>query len=392
MNKPINKFYLFITLFVIIFVCLFRVELYKYAYNLNLIHETEANLLILSDDNDTSTTITPILDNLINKNKNIIYCSSFQTGWNDLTNNVIRETIEIESPPCYFNKINELTKQPALISEDAYLTLSGVVNSQTNGFIKAALKNKFPNIHTNNDLLFEYNTMQNSLFIFSVLFKNLSFVNEFTKIEKFKFNCIDKKISYVEAFGIENNDTNFNILDKQIEIFYENNENKNLNNNQVNKYQFVIKLKTKSESDEVIISNFEPESSLEKTYNKINKCINNSNNRKKLSSYSSVIIPKIDFDIIYNYNAINNKKILNVKYKDYAIVSAKQKIRFNLNEKGVYLFSNFMTIFDMAGPKPINFLINEPFFIYLKTKFASYPYFMAYIANDELLKKVNHKY
>ena len=95
-------------------------------------------------------------------------------------------------------------------------------------------------------------------------------------------------------------------------------------------------------------------------------------------------MPKVHFDIMMTYNKISGK-IKTGKYEKYTIYNVGQKIKLNLNEKGAYLLS-YATIARYIGERK-TFIINRPFFIYLKDKGKSAPYFMAYIADDTLLVK-----
>ena len=60
-----------------------------------------------------------------------------------------------------------------------------------------------------------------------------------------------------------------------------------------------------------------------------------------------------------------------------------------MNESGAELKS-FAAFLAVTGPND-PYVVDRPFVIYLKEKKSKYPYFMAYIANDELLVKFEEK-
>jgi len=86
------------------------------------------------------------------------------------------------------------------------------------------------------------------------------------------------------------------------------------------------------------------------------------------------------------YEKIIGKGITTGKYKGYLFNKAFQKIKFKLNERGAVLYSFFGGT-ALMGLFPQHYIIDGPFFVYLKNKDSSLPYFMLYIANDEFLVK-----
>jgi len=384
LNK-INKY--FLILFAISFFLILCVVFKSEIYNQSNILEYEARPMYLSDSNESTIIVTPILDTEIDKDKNLIYCSTIQMAWNELSNNQLKQTLEIETPPHYLKKLNSLLKQKPLVSHDAYLVLAGIADSLTSKKIETALKNKFKGKLSDEEASFNFNITSGYAYAVSVLFKDLLFNKEYEIIEKHKIKFKDKEV-FVEAFGIV--ETDFDTrrgLSDQFEVFHENDKITSLSTEEL----FVIKLKTKSESDEVIVSNCKPEETLEKTYKKLNDYISLPEKRHILSHDAKLKIPKINFDITNNFKKMTNKKIINDTYKGRFIAEFIQKIKFKLNEKGVRIFSTGIIYEGMnINDLPRHFIIKGPFFIYLKDKNADLPYFMAYIANEELLVKSDH--
>jgi hypothetical protein len=99
-------------------------------------------------------------------------------------------------------------------------------------------------------------------------------------------------------------------------------------------------------------------------------------------------IPKVSFDITTNFSSLENVRSEN---KHYRINTAKQRITFYLNEKGVEITSEGeaeITFFEPPAEgeiKPKKMLFNKPFFIMLKRTDNINPYFASWIANAELL-------
>lgn len=350
-----------------------------YYFNFSEMKNDKPATLYLTDSNSSSTIVTPVLNAKIDPLKNMIFCSSVQMAWNDLINNFFKDSIEVENAPEYLYELNALKDQKPLLSDDAYLIISGIADYSTNSKIIKSLKEKFGNMLPMNELNIPLNIAKGNLFAFAFLLKILKFQKEFNKINKHHF-YFDNQKKIVKAFGIEDStDTAGNQkLIKQIEVFHD------------SKYdtgfipEFVIKFISNSKSDEIIISNFKPEATLEKTYFKIKNYILKPENYIKIPPRVHIAIPKINFDININYQKLCGK-IKN--HDDYTINTVFQKIQFELNEKGVILKS--YSLISVSTGMPISYIIKGPFFIYLKDKNHDLPYFMAYIANDELLVKSN---
>ncbi|HPG59039.1 MAG TPA: hypothetical protein PKW98_14560 [Candidatus Wallbacteria bacterium] len=347
----------------------------KYIYDNFLAKEPEE--IKLSDSSDSNITVTPVLDIRIDKKKNMIFCSTVQMAWNELTK-INEKIIEISKPSEYVSKLNLLADQLPLLSEDAYLVMAGLANYLTPQKIKEALKSKFGKVLPASELDISLNEIkQGDIYSFSFLFKNLIFKKEFKKIDRHLFKFNGKK-SYVKAFGFSPGSSEKEEMIKQCDVYYDK-KNSSISNN-----FFVIKMKTKSDSDEIVISNFNPEETLEKTYKSINDFINNPENKGLIRNDSYLRIPKVHFNILINYNNMCGE-IKTGKYKKYLIGNAIQKIKFNLNEKGAYLLSYALITYCVGELE--KFIIDRPFFIYLKDKEKNAPYFMTYIADDTLLVK-----
>jgi len=361
------------------------------------------------------TTITPILEAKIEKEKNLIYCSTFQMAWNKLTN-LLEETIEIENAPDYISLLNSSIKNTPYIPEKSYIALAGLKKDKIVEKINIILKKKFKISN------FLKDNLKNDLDIIAfAYFKNkLKFKHEFEKNDtplKFKYGSYEVDIA---SFGIKKylyNDPNQqkHLRAKQVEILY-------WSNGEFVPKGVIIKLNTLSSSDEIIISTLSTESTLKRTYEKIKDIIDdkfeiyippyiNSNdefcsflrNRQIIKvnfrACESLLIPIIKLNVFHSYEEIINKKLLNYKllrkynyseyYFKYIITEALQNINFELDQKGAQINSHSKILVSVLGAKfeAQKLYINEPFIIYLRHKTSELPYFIAYIANDELLEK-----
>lgn len=328
---------------------------------------------VINTEINSPTLIAPVLETKIDPDKNLVYCSTAQMAWNCLHNNIIKETIEIQNQPWYVEKLNQYVNLPHQISQDAYVANAGFGNDVIEK-IKEELINKFQHVPS---IINFPELKKDELFAFSYLIKILDFKEKYgTFFTLMNFN--NKEIK-VKAFGFkdlkQNNDNTE--LKKQIKLLY------------YYKNGFILELLTKSSKDTIILSTIKPDDTLLDTFNKINFLIddpkNPLRNKKDYKDIETLIIPKINFVIQHEFKELIGKYFKNSKFNQHFISKAFQYINFNLNEKGARLESYFM-FYTQTG-NSFKLIINGPFTIFIKDKSSTYPYFMAYIGNDDLLEK-----
>lgn len=315
------------------------------------------------------TIVTSVLEQNIDPSKNYIYSSTMQIAWNKLTNEYFKETIEIEDKPQYVDKLNEHLNESPNVSEDSYTALLSINDNDALKKINIDLAKRF-----NSNLITPINS--NGIVAYSSIYKEFSFKNKFESFKsKFKFSSNEIEI---KSFGIEKyDDTEYQKkLADQIFVHYYDHDKPG------HKY-FIFELKTNSLEDSIIISNFKPEETLLKSFEFINsKIINNKD--KEQYGVDSLVVPKMNFNVIHRYYDLINKKIKNKKHNELSISDAISNINFKIDESGIK-FSSFFEMILLANSPRLN--VNGPFIIYLIDKKSKTPYFMAYIGNDELLLK-----
>jgi len=361
-----------------------------------------------------NTLIAPTLDAVIDKNKNLIYCSAFQMAWNETTK-IIDETIEIDNAPEYVSKLNDLINQPSPISKDFYLACAGFKKDNIIKNINLNFKKKLFKPMYNSEKLIN----DNDLLIYSNFNKMLTFKNKFENINEpliFRYGTTETKIS---AFGIKKYEyfsgyATHDLMAEQVEILY-------WSHKHFMPEGCIIKLKSLFINEDIIISTIDMEDTLLKTYKKITDFIDYKFDdycaefkaqrsqeimQRLYSTYfiinvnvkfcKSLIIPKININFIHSFIDLMNKNIKNQKFinkiglsttQPCRIADAIQEINFKINDECTQPESttNFGSIASGITPKPL--CINGPFVIFIKKRSSELPYFMAYIANDELLVK-----
>lgn len=324
-----------------------------------------------------STRITPVMDTNIITGENLIFCSTFQMAWNELCNKYAMDTLEIEKAPEYAEKLNVLYKQQPLLNEDSYLAMSGKAEDDILNKINEAVRKKIR--HLNKDELlpkFSFPLKPRDIVVFSYLYKNIEFEKPFD-ITKPVSMLYKHKIFHADTFGFDENSKE-DYFAKQFRLLYY--KKRNQNNSEPN--EIVISLTSKSVADEIIISTLPAGKTIKESYDNIVKAINSNTNF--IPRVAELRIPKLDFNILHEYDDLTDKKIFNKLFKNYYIKKAIQKIAFNLNEKGSKVISDIIIVREACFYLPIIINIKCPFIIYLKDITKDAPYFMAYVATPEL--------
>lgn len=357
MNNNLTKI---IKIVVIIYIALISIYFFQ-------IHDFDSPIFIESSIN---TIAIPTLEQEIKPSKNYVYSAAMQIGWNKLINDFFKETFEIENQPSYIKHLNAHLNDSFYISDQSYKTYLGINDSNIIDQINNDLENKNLKHSVNN------NSNVKGLTLYSTINKEFTFANYFESF-KSKIKLSTNEIE-VKAFGIkeDSGSTYHQRLRNQVYIHY-------LSNTLNSPQDFIIELISSSVDDSIIISTLEPKKTMLETFESIHK-MSNTNKSKAQYPINSLKIPKLNFNIFHRYDDLINKTIKSHK-NNLTIIDAINNIYFKINERGVKFSSSYAQNM-LFGVSP-DIVVNKAFVIYLINKKSKFPYFMAYIGNDELLLK-----
>ncbi|WP_129750280.1 serpin family protein [Flavobacterium beibuense] len=110
--------------------------------------------------------------------------------------------------------------------------------------------------------------------------------------------------------------------------------------------------------------------------------------KTKFSELDFLVIPKIDFDIDYDYpELINNTFTTQSGKKPHTVAEVYQHTKFRLDEKGAEVQSEAAIAVDSIVPaKPKRMFVNKPFLLLLRSDTMN-PYLAVWVENTELLVK-----
>lgn len=315
-----------------------------------------------------STIVSSYLEQPIQDDKNIIYCSSFQLAWNEFEDNIIKGKLQLKDNPEMAVQLDKRLTDKNDISKKDYFVMSGYGRDNIIDKINKGLKEKFkdeaPKVA---DQL-----QPNDIIAYAYLYKNLEFENEFESLEvPLVFNAEN-----VEAFGITKNSSKTENIAKQVRVLYYKSPD-----------DFVIKLISKSDNDDLILAKLTPGEDLLQTIEDVNSRIKNGGETGLLND-ETLRIPKFSFDITHNFSEIEGKYILNKGFENYFISKAQQDTKFVLDERGAILKSQAKMAATTSAPLMTrSFIFDKPFLILMKEKNAKMPYFALWAETTELMVK-----
>ncbi len=288
------------------------------------------------------------------------WCPTFQLIWNDFKNDIVKEDIKFDEKSDILDNLNKEDFTTKDISDSYYYKIYGRKNLELKNKIETAIKEKF---NQTSDILDQFDWSSDALdsgedvidryFLYSMLYREFEFNKKFDT-----FNDKFKEIENVKYFGIiKDNDE----IRDQIKVYYYNDEN-----------DFAIKLITKNNDEVIVIKNPKGET-FEEIYNNIK-----GKETTDFNSDDNFMMPKIDFNVLREYNELENRKIETID-GIYTIEKAIQSIRFSLDEKGGKVKSEAgmdVKFETTASDKKIrNFYVDDTFALLLKESNKEKPYF-----------------
>lgn len=311
--------------------------------------------------------ISPAINMTIEKDKNSIYCSSFEISWNKIRDEILNGHIQFSKSVAWVDFLNEQPKNNS-ISSEYVSSIVGFGKDDILTKIKSELKKKF-----NYDYNPEYVLKETDILAVAYLKKEIRFysqLNEYFEGEKLLFNDSVN----VLFFGLKHGWTNPTYKSKLRIHDY------------INKDDFIFQIGTKAGKDEIYFAKINPESTLEKTYQKVMKRVKKGN-LELLGNDEQVRIPYIKFSIKNEFQEVEGAKILNKGYETYFIGKAVQIIDFDLNETGITLESTAES--DMleciSEQEPKKLIFDKPFLIVLKETNKKNPYFLMWVNNAKFM-------
>ena len=224
-------------------------------------------------------------------------------------------------------------------------------------------------------------TLDEKLYLFyAMLFREFKFEKEFDELDKSTFKGQTKEYDDIEYFGIDYESSKE--LYSQVDILYYNSDE-----------DYAVSLKTK-EGDLVVLGKGIEGNTYEDIYNNIQKEADSYEGIKSFTKNDTLKVPNIKFDILKEYEDLENRPFYNYKNDECVILKALQTIKFELNRKGGKIKSEAAIVMKETSaalePQEVqyrNFNFDGTFTMFLQEAESDKPYFAANIDNITLFQK-----
>lgn len=336
------------------------------------------------DGNSTGlkhTVILPTLDTPMPKDKNVIWCSSFQLAWNELKENIIGGPVKVIGAEVMANHLNLAKQSRADISDESYYAASGFVKDGIVEKIRTDMAKRFPSEPQPD---FKDVSPEDAIIAYSYLAANVKFkIPFFENTKKFTFQDSQGNENQVTSFGIRpEDDYAYRKLRKQVEVLYS-----SYYPDRDNLMEFAVDLCKDTKPNQIVLARIEPKETLGHTLAHLDDKIAGFTKEKFFHQFGIndvLLVPNIFWRITHHFGELKGRYLGNTGYENYWIKLALQTIQFRLDRSGAELKSEARLY---AAPEPSHFVFDQPFLIYMKKRGAKHPFFVMWVDNAELLSK-----
>jgi hypothetical protein len=278
------------------------------------------------------TEVFPHPEGPIVAGKNYVYCATFQLAWNEFQDKLVGEPVHLAGLPTMGEDLLRGSKLTVdILPPGTYLVKAGLVKDGVVRELREAMSRRFPNAtlripdHLEDQWAIAYAYMQASF----------KFREAFDRLDDplvFKTSTGSVKVA---CFGIRNfqmNSQRDEVLGKQVSILVDAGDD-----------EFVLRLNTTDESDEMVLAKVKPRETLIATLAAVRKMIEpraSEDGSAGLSAGDSLVVPLIDLNVLRNYTELEGRSPTNSTLSKIYLAIAEQAIRFRLDENGARLESS----------------------------------------------------
>jgi len=300
---------------------------------------------------------------------NYVWGGAMNLAWNELNENILNEKLQLASDDTtalkMVKKLNDAPFSKTDLDEASYYIKSGYGQSTVEK-INRESRIKFPS-KSFSDLKIDLSPkdiISYAYFLkeveYKTMFKKDDALFKGEKVTGFKANN-ERQRENVEIIKYENDD------------------------------KFIIKLKLKDESEELILAKGYDMENPEKVVAEINQ-----NNKKRLLNIREIDTfkaPRLHLDHHRDYVELLGKFLANNGFVKYFIAQMFENIKFDMDEKGARVENEatIVAIESIAMPTeqltPKNFILDKPYWVVMERTDSQNPYFILGINNAKLMEK-----
>jgi len=308
------------------------------------------------------TVVTPHLEYPITGGKNVLWCATFQVAWNELCD-LLRRPIKADGAQEMVDALNRRAVTRADLDEASCVAMAryptGGPDDILDG-IAAEMKEKFGEAVKPEFLPARRSLRRSDWVAYAFLLKELPFEWAFERLPDWGIMFDGHR---VETFGIHQL---FRRQEKEVKA-----AGQVLVYDYKGREDFIIGLKTRSETDRLILARIPPSATPSETIRTVQQRMT-ACTPEQMREMADLFIPVLDFDLVRQYRELSR------------FGTAIQQIRFKLDETGAILKSESMTV--KARDQQLWF--DKPFLVMIERIDAQVPYFALWVANAGLLAPV----
>jgi len=315
--------------------------------------------------NHHGTVVRPVLDEPLPRGKNVLWCATFQMAW-DAASRQFGGPLRLQPVSKLADSLNRTPFNPQWIDAGSVFYASGSVGEGILDQIDQGARAKGAPSKLSGDLRKISKT--EDLVFYALLSKDLEFEKPFGRLGKWKVGR-----HAVPWFGFTPDQRNTGDLLQQVGVHHYGARN-----------DFVIELRSKQTGDQLLLAKL-PE--LPATAAAASRAV-----LKRLRADA----PRAEgADLLAVPNIVADEKVSFAELEGRTVAGsgrfvrgAMQTIDFRMDEKGVKLRSEAAISFGCSAQYKVDprlMILDPPFAIVMKRKNAPQPYFVAWIANADLL-------
>jgi hypothetical protein len=320
----------------------------------------------------------------LDANKTQIWCGTFQMAWDELRAKCGGSRVDLRPTSVLSDALNQHPFSRKALSPESMLIHADSTGPRNDKALRAEFAKRFPNADVQ-----IHDTPDNParLRVLAFLEKQLPFQDPFERLRQPLQFGIEERVA-VQSFGMigSNSDEDPEAIFKDQMFICD----------YVSDEDFIIELATKSQrKDRIVLANVTPEGSLAETWSSVAariKSPDSHHKRRHLESNETFQAPVLALNLQREYSELYQAIIQPCKMfpQGAAIQSARQEIRFQLDENGAALISiakiEILTLNGGPVDKPRRLIFDGPFLLALREG-ENEPYFLAWIATAEVMEK-----
>ncbi|MHC4247767.1 MAG: hypothetical protein ACYS9X_01435 [Planctomycetota bacterium] len=314
--------------------------------------------------------------------RNYVYCGSFALAWGEMRDVLGGAPIRLEGRPPMAEALDQPGFTRSDVAGEAILARAGRVADGIADAIRREMEERFPEAaHTVPEPV-----DGEELYAYAYLQKDLAFEEEFERNPAPLEFPHRGAAARVRTFGIEEFDYDGErefVLSTQVTIL-----------DHVSDDDFILRLNTTSETDDLVLAKVAPGKTLADTISAVMLRVRNREHpqgydRKEIEMGESLVIPRLALGVLRRYSEIEGRRVLGAGGRGYRVGRALQAVSFRLDEKGARLESYSTVTICGIPPPPRHFVFDKPFLVYLREKSSHRPYFAMWVANAEVMERVD---